>query len=84
MATITVGYNKRCWATFEVKDPTPEEIAILEERGSDSDEVTDLLRHLEAEERLIFQSEDQDDNPTYFQEWDEPSVIMVFRSEDQS
>lgn len=79
---VEIGYNKRCWAVFTVKDATAEETAILSREG-DTDEVTDLLRHLDAEERLIFISEKQDDNPTYVQEWDEPHIVEFWGPEDE-
>lgn len=79
---IRIGYNKRCWAIFTVKDATDEEILSLDVNDRDDPAALDLLRHLDAEERLIFEGEEQDDNPTYVQEWDEPALIELWDTSD--
>lgn len=63
--TITIGYDRRCWATFTVKDATPEELEVL---GDDSTEALELARELDRAGRLEHQSEDKDDAPDYFGE----------------
>lgn len=33
MTTVKVGYDRRCWATFEVKDATADELALCSVRS---------------------------------------------------
>jgi len=74
-ATITIGYDRRCWATFQVADPTPEEIAVLSQ--TDTDEALELARTLEAADRLSWVDEQADQNPDYWSEYAHPAVIEL-------
>lgn len=74
MATIEIGYNRRTWVTFAVKNATPEEIATLE---GDDDQTFTLLRKMETEGRLEIVTETYDDNPDRLSEHGEPGLIEV-------
>lgn len=54
---VELGVNVRHWVTFSVTDPTPEEIAILEQ---DTDEAIALMVKLDADDRLKFESESRE------------------------
>lgn len=80
MTTVKVGYDRRCWATFEVKDATADELATLQrafETGTDAD--TDaarvVLTTLRSTDRLTLMREDMDPFPDYFAGYTDPSVV---------
>ncbi|QUE25389.1 hypothetical protein SEA_FIZZLES_95 [Microbacterium phage Fizzles] len=62
-ARVEVGYDVRHWATFEIKDPTPEEIETID---NDDEESIELLRNMERDGRLTFIEDHKEDNPDYF------------------
>lgn len=76
---VETGYDKRCWVTWQVKDATPEEIEILD---GNEDDALELVRQLDAADRLEYVSENQDDNPDYFSEYASPGVIGTREEED--
>lgn len=57
-AFVTVGANVRHWITFEVIDPTPEELATLEQE--DSTEALTLASALFDAHRLEYRSSDDE------------------------
>jgi hypothetical protein len=71
MTTVQLGHNLRAWSTFTVKDPTPEEIATLQE---EDDESVALLKKLDADGRLHLESVDYEENPELFAEHADPSI----------
>lgn len=73
--TFTLGTSVRHWLTFEIKDATDEERTLLA-RG-DEGEAIDLARKLYYGERLTQLDENTDDNPDYFEEAADPSVLDV-------
>jgi hypothetical protein len=79
MASVEIGYNRRCYVTFEIKDVTPEEFAQIEQAvQNDYDEETfTLLRKMEAEGRLTQISEEHEDGPEVFAQHVEPNVIDI-------
>ena len=79
MATVEIGYDRRCYVTFEIKDATPEEIAQIEQAvQNDYDEETfALLRKMDAEGRLTQLSEDHEDGPEVFVQYVHPNIIDI-------
>lgn len=80
MTTVKIGYDRRCWATFELKDASPLELAALRrafETGSDADTdvAKEILSKMQSDERLAFTCEDQDPSPDYFADYAEPLVV---------
>lgn len=77
---IVVGYDRRCWARFTVKDATPEEIAMLE--MEDSTEALVMAAQMDREGRLDYQYENQDDSPEFF-DMESSAVIEFEQHEDE-
>ncbi|QNJ55592.1 hypothetical protein SEA_PHINKY_101 [Microbacterium phage Phinky] len=62
-AIVEVGYNVRHWATFEIKDPTPKEIEVID---NDDEDSIELLQTMHRDGRLTFVEDHEEDNATYF------------------
>jgi uncharacterized membrane protein len=72
---FTLGTSVRHWVTFEVKDATDEERTLLA-RGDEGEAIA-LARKLDADDRLIYEEQNVDDNPDYFDEDSDPSILDV-------
>lgn len=72
---ITVGANVRHWVTYEVTDPTPEELAIL--ANPDTPEALALASALFDAHRLDFRSAEDESWGGWspFEEHREPAVV---------
>lgn len=80
MTSFEIGYNRRHWVTFDIKDATPEEIALLRqhEQSDYSEEVFTMLSKMSEDGRLSDPyDESSEDMPQYFDEHQEPNIISV-------
>lgn len=74
-AYVTVGANVRHWITYEVIDPTPEELAILDQE--DSAEALALASSLFDAHRLEYRSSEDETNSGWspFEEHREGAMV---------
>lgn len=81
--TITIGADVRHWITYEVKDATPEEIAILE-RGwwNEDSEAIPLLREMRDAGRLERFGEDSDSYADHFSAESNSAITAVEHEEE--
>lgn len=77
---IEIGYNRRHWVTFAIKNPTPEELETL--NGEDEEQALELCRELDKADRLDLVSDSEEDVPEYFAEHSEPAIIGNGTSQD--
>jgi hypothetical protein len=71
---LTLGADVRHWLSFEVKDATEEEIAVL---IGPEDAALALASKLDKDERLIYEEQNVDDFPDYFDEGSHPAILDV-------
>lgn len=76
---ITVGVDVRHWIRFLVEDPTPEEIAVLQD--TDSDEALALARTLSEANRL---SEIADESDSGFDQFSDDANATVIDCDPES
>lgn len=75
IALFTLGHDVRHWTTFEVKDATEAEAAILEE--IESPQALELAASMHAAGRLEVSKEEVDTIPDYWSESYDPVVIWA-------
>jgi len=79
MAEIEVGYDRRNYVRFEIKDATEEELRLLRlhEHGDYVHEAMNLLTNMEEAGRLTVIAESADGNPAYFDRAVDPNIVDV-------
>lgn len=75
MATrFKIGADIRSWTEFELKDATPEEIAVLELENDDSTALVKALYDSDSP-RLIELDTEYDDNPDLMADYASPAIL---------
>lgn len=72
MRTIEVGHDVRHWTTYEVKDAAPGEVEELYDLPEF--DQANILRALDDAGRLVWVSDDHDDNPDAFGDHASPAI----------
>jgi hypothetical protein len=77
--TVEIGHNVRRWTTFEIKDATAEEVALLHqyEQGDYNEAVFSMLAAMDAAGRLVEVEFSIEQNAEVFSEHVDPNIIGV-------
>lgn len=79
MAEIEVGYDRRTYVRFSIKDATEEELRLLRshEQSDYVHEAMNLLSNMEESGRLTVIAESADSTPEYFTRAVDPNITDV-------